>query len=75
MPNYEKNKNVYTELKGLMPTAEAHSNKLREHYINQGKKLSNPEINDFNSSPKDIVKSNPYTNISDLIDYMEQLSK
>lgn len=74
LPSYEKNKNVYAELKNLVNNAETNAIKLREYHKKNGKNLFNCEHEASYINPKDIVKSNPYTNICDLVQYMEALN-
>lgn len=71
---YEKNKDIYNLLKDKMNEAIKNGNKLRNHHKEDGKKLVNAESDAANLNVRDIVESNPYTNIIDLIEYIEELN-
>ncbi|MBW6411671.1 RloB family protein [Clostridium weizhouense] len=71
--NYDKNKNVYSELKDNLTTAISNSKKLKKHHESLDKILPNAENEYLKINAESFVKSNPYTNVSDLIEYMETL--
>lgn len=71
--NYDKNKNVYDEIKPFLKDAIARFKKLKQHHESLGKILPNAESDYLKITGENIVKSNPYTNVSDLIEYMESL--
>ncbi|KOA20100.1 hypothetical protein CLHOM_14700 [Clostridium homopropionicum DSM 5847] len=51
------------------------SKRLRKHHESLGRKLPNVEKDKYKAIVKDLVESNPYTNIGDLVEYMEGLEK
>lgn len=71
--NYDKNKNVYDQLKPYLNEAIARLKKLKQYHESLGKTLPNAESDYLKITAENIVKSNPYTNVSDLIEYMESL--
>ena len=71
--NYDKNKNVYSKLKDNLTTAISNSKKLKKHHESLDKILPNAENDYLKINVEDFVKSNPYTNINELIEYMETL--
>lgn len=71
--NYDKNKNVYNELKDFLKDAVTRAQKLKAHHESLEKKLPYGEKEYTKLTSDSIVKSNPYTNIFDLIEYMESL--
>ena len=71
--NYDKNKNVYDEIKPYLKDAIDSSKKLKQYYESLGKTLPNAENDYLKITAENIVRSNPYTNINDLIEYMESL--
>lgn len=71
--NYDKNKNVYDELKPYLKDAINRTKKLKQYHESLGKTLPNIESDYLKITADNIVKNNPYTNISDLIEYMESL--
>ncbi|MBN1037070.1 RloB domain-containing protein [Clostridium botulinum] len=73
--NYDKNKNVYSELKNNLTTAISNSKKLKKHHESLDKILPNVENDYLKINVEDFVKSNPYTNINELIEYMETLER
>lgn len=72
--DYEKNKDIYNLLRNKTNNAIKNGERLRIYHKEDGKKLMNVEINATNLNVKDIVESNPYTNIMDLIKYIEDLN-
>lgn len=70
---YDKNKNVYDELKNYLKDAIERCKKLKKHHESLDKNLPNSESDYLKFTAENIVKSNPYTNIGDLIEYMESL--
>ncbi|MEA4826889.1 MAG: RloB family protein [Clostridium sp.] len=73
--DYEKNKDIYEELKKLTDKAIDFGKRLRKHHESLGRKLPNVEKDKHKAIVKDLVESNPYTNIGDLVDYMEELER
>ncbi|WP_082204383.1 RloB domain-containing protein [Clostridium homopropionicum] len=73
--DYEKNKDIYEKLKQLTIKAIEISKRLRKHHESLGRKLPNVEKDKYKAIVKDLVESNPYTNIGDLVEYMEGLEK
>lgn len=71
--DYKKNKCVYDELKDKMVIAISNTKKLKKHHENLGKHIINVEKDKTKQNINDVVESNPYTNIGDLIEYMESL--
>lgn len=71
--NYDKNRNVYDELKPYLKDAIDEAKKLKQYHESLGRTLLNTESEYLKITADNIVKSNPYTNISDLIEYMESL--
>lgn len=72
LKNYNKNKDIYDLLKDEIPNAIQNGLELREYHERNGKTLSN--VNLTKQNIKDIVESNPYTNIMDLVQYIEILN-
>lgn len=71
---YGKSEDIYNLLKHKMNDAVKNGEKLRTYHEKDGKKLTNVETDAMNLNAKDVVKSNPYTNIMDLIKYIEILN-
>lgn len=71
--NYNKNKNVYDEIKPYLKEAINRAKKLKQYHENIGKTLPSAETDYLKLTAENIIKSNPYTNIRDLIEYMEFL--
>lgn len=71
--NYSKQESFYDDLKERVFTAIKNGYKLKHHHETLGQKL--PDMNDtkYKLNAKDIANSNPYTNIVDLINYMEEI--
>lgn len=73
--SYEKNISIYSELKQYVDNAIKNGKKLKKYHEDLGAKLPNIEKDNYKAVVKDLVESNPYTNIGDLIEYMESLRK
>ncbi|KFX54716.1 RloB domain-containing protein [Clostridium botulinum] len=71
--NYNKSKNVYDELKDKLTIAISNSKKLKKHHESLNKILPNAESEYLKINAEGFVKSNPYSNIYDLVEYMEIL--
>ncbi|QAA31290.1 RloB family protein [Clostridium manihotivorum] len=74
LSNYEKNKNVYQFIHHKTPEAIANCEKLRNYHVNLGKKLLENEQNQINLNVNDVITSNPYTNVDQLVKYIEFLN-
>lgn len=71
--DYDKTKDVYSLLKDKTDTAIKNSKKLKKHFEESGRLIPDSE-SDYNAiNVSNIVTSNPYTNISTLIEYMEDM--
>ena len=68
--DYEKNKSIYSIIHDETSVAIINSQRLRNHYENLGKNILDVNLNTI----KDIVESNPYTNIDILVEYIEKLN-
>lgn len=71
---YEKNKDIYALLEDKIAQAIENGKKLEEYHKKNGKILFNVELDFSNLSIKDIVESNPYTNVMCLVEYIEKLN-
>lgn len=71
--NYKKNVCIHTHIKDKINIAIDHAKKLKAYHEDLGKTFVNIEKDKSKLNIKDIVDSNPYTNIGDLIEYMESL--
>lgn len=72
--DYEKNKDIYVKLKDKTQNAINNAKKLKSHYISLGKLLTNTEKDNRKINIKDLLDSNPYTNVCDLVEYIDKLS-
>lgn len=68
---YEKNKSIYSVVHDQTSTALRNCEKLRKYYEDLGKNISDINLNNI----KDIIKSNPYTNVDILVGYIEKLNE
>jgi len=68
---YEKNKSIYSIIHDKTSVAISNSEKLRNHYENLGKNILDVNLNTI----KDIIESNPYTNVDVLVGYIEKLNE
>ncbi|SFC38576.1 RloB family protein [Clostridium uliginosum] len=75
LSNYDKNKDIYNELKDKLTCAIDNSKKLKKHHESLDKILPNAENDYVKINSESFVKSNPYTNIFDLVEYMENLEQ
>lgn len=71
--DYDKTKDVYYLLKDRIDIAVKNSKKLKKHFEELGKKLVDSEEEYKDIIVRDFVDSNPYTNISTLIEFMEDM--
>lgn len=73
--DYEKSQDICELLKDNIKKAIDNGRRLEKFHNKNGKKLVNVEYDLSNLNVKDVVESNPYTNIMDLIEYIEELNK
>ncbi|WP_251862450.1 RloB family protein [Clostridium sp. Marseille-Q2269] len=71
--DYEKNKSIYDELKNNIDNAVKRSLKLKEYHESLHRQLPDRFINNYNINVRDFIQSNPYTNIGDLVQYIDKL--
>jgi hypothetical protein len=71
LKEYEKNKSIYSIVHGQTLTALRHCEKLKKNYEELGNDISDINLNNI----KDIIKSNPYTNVDILVGYIEKLNE
>lgn len=75
LKGYKKTSSIPSDIKMNTSVAISNSLKLKDYHESLGKKLINFEDDPSNVIIKDFVESNPYTNIADLVMYMEELEK
>lgn len=73
--DYEKNKCIYNLLEDKMSEAIKNGEKLKAYHKNNGKNFTDIELDFFNLNIKNVVESNPYTNVVDLIKYIKEINK
>lgn len=73
--DYDKNIDVFDYLKDNIDIAIDNSEKLKKHYEDLGIVIANVETNEILLNMKNIVESNPYTNIHELVSYIERLEE
>lgn len=73
--NYDKNKNVYELIKPYLNDAINRAKKLKQYHESLGRILPSGENDYLRVTAENNVKSNPYTNIIDLVEYMENLEQ
>lgn len=73
--NYEKNESIYDELKEQVYDAIERGKRLKKYHEDLGKKLPNVEKDNYKATAKDLVESNPYSNVGELVEYMEELNE
>ncbi|EPY6472922.1 RloB family protein [Clostridium sporogenes] len=71
--DYEKNKGIYDKLKNNMGDAVKRALKLKKYHEALGRQLPDFFSNNYNINVRDFIESNPYTNVSDLAQYIEKL--
>ncbi len=73
--NYEKNESIYDELKEQVYDAIERGKRLKKYHEDLGKKLPNVEKDNYKATAKDLAESNPYSNVGELVEYMEELNE
>ena len=71
LKEYEKNKAVYSIIHDQTSIAIMNCEKLRNYHEDLGKNISDINMNNI----KDVIKSNPYTNVDLLVGYIEELNQ
>ncbi len=74
LKDYEKNKCINSLLHDKTAEAIKNSVKLKAHHESLGKTLMNFKNNSPVFNVKDIIESNPYTNVWELVEYIEELN-
>ena len=74
LKDYKKNKCVYDAIHGNTQEAIKNSDNLKNHHESLGRTLIDTQKNSYVLNVKNIVESNPYTNVSDLVRYIEELN-
>ncbi|MBU3159521.1 RloB family protein [Clostridium frigoris] len=74
LKDYEKNKCINSLLHDKTAEAIKNSVKLKAHYESLGKILMDFKKSSSLLNVKDIIESNPYTNVWELVEYIEQLN-
>lgn len=71
LKEYKKNKSIYSIIHDQTTIALKNCEKLRSYHEDLGKNMSDINLNNI----KDIIKSNPYTNVDILVGYIETLNE
>lgn len=71
LKEYEKNKSVYLTIHDQTASAIMNCEKLRKYHEDLGKNILDINVNNI----KNIIKSNPYTNVDLLVGYIEKLNE
>ncbi|MBW9154520.1 RloB family protein [Clostridium estertheticum] len=74
LKDYEKNKCINSLLHDKTAEAIKNSVKLKAHHESLGKTLMDFKKSSSMLNVKDIIESNPYTNVWELVEYIEQLN-
>lgn len=75
LKDYEKNKCINSLLQDKTTEAIKNSIKLKTHHESLGRVLINFKENASIINAKDIIEGNPYTNVWELIKYIDELNK
>lgn len=71
--DYDKSKNVFEELKDRMNIAIDNAYRLKNYHESIGRNLPEDETDNLKINADFMVRSNPYTTVHNLVEYMEKL--
>lgn len=74
LKDYEKSRNVYNIVHENTQLAIRNCDKLKNHHEAMGKTLIEYNKKSFNLDINNVVRSNPFTNVNDLVKYIELLN-
>ncbi|OOM68301.1 hypothetical protein CLOBL_53590 [Clostridium sp. BL-8] len=71
LKEYEKNKSIYSIIHDQTSSALINCGKLRNYHEDLGRNILDINLNNI----KDVIQSNPYTNVDLLVGYIETLNE